>query len=46
MTLKIEFVEDKNKLAFKTNHLYLYLYTSYILYFIIFIFTYEPIHFI
>ena len=43
MTLKIECADDKNKLAFKTNYLYLYLYISYILYFIIYIFTYEPI---
>ena len=43
MTLKIECADDKNKLTFKTNYLYLYLYTSYILYFIIYIFTYEPI---
>ena len=43
MTLKIECAGDKNKLAFKTNLLYLYLYTSYILNFIIYIFTYDPI---
>ena len=43
MTLKIQCADDKNKLAFKTNYLYLYLYISYILYFIIYIFTYEPI---
>ena len=43
MTLKIECADDKNKVTFKTNYLYLYLYMSYILCFIIYIFTYEPI---
>ena len=55
MTLKIECADDKNKLAFKTNYLYLYLYISYILFityllsylflisYYIYYFTYEPI---
>ena len=46
MTLKIECADDKNKLAFKTNYHYLYLYIPYILYFIIYIFTYEQIFYL
>ena len=34
MALKIECADDKNKLVFKTNYLYLYLYISYILLYI------------